>query len=91
MRRAPTAVAATDALKPVLGKDAVASADGNAAYWTMAKYLEVEAGYFILAYHGKGGNGVWHVHSENCYVVSLDGGVVRFKGVATKCLGACRA
>ena len=86
MLPAATAVALTNALKPVLGKDAVLSTDGNAAYWTVAKELEVEAGYFISAYHGKGGNGVWHVQSVNRYDASLKGWMVRFKGVATKYL-----
>jgi transposase-like protein len=83
---AATAVALTEALKPVLGKDAVLSTDGNAAYWTVAKDLEVEAGYFISAYHGKGGNGAWHVQSVNRYDSSLKTWMARFKGVATKYL-----
>lgn len=83
---AATAVALTDALKPVLGKDAVLSTDGNAAYWTVAKDLEVEAGYFISAYHGKGGNGTWHVQSVNRYDADLKTWMARFKGVATKYL-----
>jgi transposase-like protein len=83
---AATAVALTDALKPLLGKDAVLSTDGNAAYWTVAKDLEVEAGYFISAYHGKGGNGVWHVQSVNRYDADLKTWMARFKGVATKYL-----
>lgn len=83
---AATAGALTDALKPLLGKDAVLSTDGNAAYWTVAKDLEVEAGYFISAYHGKGGNGVWHVQSVNRYDADLKTWMARFKGVATKYL-----
>ena len=83
---AATAKDLTQALKPVLGKDAVLSTDGNAAYWTVAKELEVESGFFISAYHGKGGNGTWHVQSVNRYDSSLKGWMARFRGVATKYL-----
>ncbi|MBN6743080.1 IS1595 family transposase [Acidithiobacillus sp. MC6.1] len=81
-----TAVALTDALRPVMGSDAILSTDGNAAYWTVAKELEVKAGYFISSYHGKGGNGTWHVQSVNRYDAHLKGWMARFKGVATKYL-----
>ena len=50
------AVAVTEALRPVLGADAVLSTDGNASYWTVAKELGVESGSFVAAYHGKGGD-----------------------------------
>ena len=36
-----TAVALTEALRPVLSADPVLSTDGNAAYWTVAKALGV--------------------------------------------------
>ena len=49
-----TVVALTDALRPVLGTDAILNTDGNAAYWTVAKELDVEAGYFVSSFHGKG-------------------------------------
>jgi transposase-like protein len=74
------------ALKPALSKDAVLSTDGNAAYWSVAKDLEIESGFFIASYHGKGGNGPWHVQSVNRYDASLKGWMTRFKGVATKYL-----
>lgn len=81
-----TAKELTQALKPVLGTDAVLSTDGNAAYWTVAKDLEVESGFFISAYHGKGGHGTWHVQSVNRYDADLKTWMLRFKGVATKYL-----
>lgn len=80
------AASLTDALRPALGADAVLSTDGNAAYWTVARNLAVEAGYFIAAYHGKGGVGVWHVQGVNRYDATLKGWMVRFRGVATKYL-----
>ncbi len=81
-----TAVALTDAPQPVMGSDAILSTDGNAAYRTVAKELGVKAGYFISAYHGKGGYGTWHVQSVNRYDAHLKGWMARFKGVATKYL-----
>lgn len=83
---AATAKDLTTALKRVLGADAVLSTDGHAAYWTVAKDLEVESGLFISAYHGKGGNGTWHVQSVNRYDADLKTWMARFKGVATKYL-----
>ena len=81
-----TAVALTEALRPVLGVDAVLSTDGNASYWTVAKELGVESGSFVSAFHGKGGDGVWHVQSVNRYDSSLKTWMARFRGVATKYL-----
>ena len=81
-----TALALTEALRPVLGVGAVLSTDGNAAYWTVAKELNVESGAFVSAYHGKGGNGIWHVQSVNRYDASLKTWMARFHGVATKYL-----
>lgn len=81
-----TAVALTEALRPVLGADAVLSTDGNAAYWSVAKELKVESGSFVSAFHGKGGNGIWHVQSVNRYDSSLKTWMARFCGVATKYL-----
>lgn len=81
-----TAVALTEALRPVLSADAVLSTDGNAAYWTVAKELGVASGSFIAAYHGHGGDGVWHVQSVNRYDSSLKTWMTRFRGVATKYL-----
>ena len=81
-----TAVALTDALRPVLGDDAVLSTDGNAAYWTVAKELNVESGSFVSAFHGKGGDGIWHVQSVNRYDAHLKTWMARFCGVATKYL-----
>lgn len=81
-----TAAALTEALRPVLGTDAVLSTDGNAGYWTVAKELKVEAGFFVSDYHGKGGNGPWHVQSVNRYDSSLKTWMKRFRGVATKYL-----
>ncbi len=81
-----TAVALTEALRPVLSADAVLSTDGNAAYWTVAKALGVASGSFIAAYHGHGGDGVWHVQSVNRYDSSLKTRMTRFRGVATKYL-----
>jgi transposase-like protein len=78
--------ALTDALRPALGSEAVLSTDGNASYWTVAKELGVKSGSFVSAYHGKGGNGVWHVQSVNRYDSSLKGWMARFRGVATKYL-----
>jgi len=76
----------TEALRPVLGTDAVLSTDGNAAYWTVAEELQVESGYFVSQYHGKGGHGPWHVQSVNRYDSSLKSWMKRFRGVATKYL-----
>jgi len=70
----------------VLGTDAVLSTDGNACYWTVAKELKVESGFFVSAHHGKGGNGPWHARSVNRYDSSLKAWMVRFRGVATKYL-----
>ena len=81
-----TAVALTEALRPVLGADAVLSTDGNAAYWTVAKELNVESGSFVSSFHGKGGDGIWHVQSVNRYDSSLKTWMARFRGVATKYL-----
>jgi transposase-like protein len=81
-----TALALTEALRPVLGVGAVLSTDGNAAYWTVAKELNVESGAFVSAYHGKGGHGIWHVQSVNRYDASLKTWMARFHGVATKYL-----
>jgi len=61
----------TEALRPAMGADAVLSTDGNASYWTVAKELNVQLGFFISAYHGKGGNGTWHVQGVNGYDSSL--------------------
>ena len=81
-----TAAALTHALRPVLGQDAVLSTDGNASYWTVADELNVQAGFFVSQYHGKGGNGPWHVQSVNRYDSSLKSWMARFRGVATKYL-----
>jgi transposase-like protein len=81
-----TAVALTEALRPVLGADAVLSTDGNASYWRVVKELGVESGSFVSAFHGKGGDGVWHVQSVNRYDSSLKTWMARFRGVATKYL-----
>ncbi len=81
-----TANALTQALRPVLGADAVLSTDGNASYWTVADELKVESGFFVSQYHGKGGNGPWHVQSVNRYDSSLKSWMARFRGVATKYL-----
>lgn len=81
-----TAATLTEALRPVLSADAVLSTDGNASYWTVAKELEVESGYFVSQVHGKGGNGPWHVQSVNRYDSSLKSWMARFRGVATKYL-----
>lgn len=81
-----TALALTTALKPVISPDAVLSTDGNAAYWTVAKEIGVEHGFFVSAYDGKGGKGGWHVQSVNRYDASLKTWMARFKGVATKYL-----
>ena len=70
----------------MLGADAVLSTDGNAAYWTVAEQLNVESGYFVSQYHGKGGHGPWHVQSVNRYDSSLKSWMTRFRGVATKYL-----
>ena len=83
---AGTALALTDALRPLLGAGAVLSTDGNASYWTVAKELKVESGYFVSAFHGKGGDGIWHVQSVNRYDSSLKSWMARFRGVATKYL-----
>jgi len=66
-----TARALTDALRPLLGADAVLSTDGNASYWKVADELKVQSGFFVAQYHGKGGNGPWHVQSVNRYDSSL--------------------
>ena len=81
-----TAVRLTEALRPLLAPDAVLSTDGNAAYWSVADELDVEAGHFVSAFHGKGGNGVWHVQSVNRYDSSLKTWMKRFRGVATRYL-----
>jgi transposase-like protein len=81
-----TASSLTDALRPALSPDAVLSSDGNAAYWSVADDLGVEAGHFVAAFHGKGGDGVWHVQSVNRYDSSLKTWMKRFRGVATKYL-----
>lgn len=81
-----TAAALAQALRPVLGQDAVLSTDGNAAYWTVAQELKVASGFFVAQYHGKGGNGPWHVQSVNRYDASLKSWMARFRGVATKYL-----
>ena len=81
-----TAVALTEALRPVLSADAVLSTDGNAAYWTVAKELGVAAGSFIAADHGHGGDGVWHVQSVNRHDSSIKTWMTRFRGVATQYL-----
>ena len=81
-----TAVALTEALRPVLGADAVLSTDGNASCWTVAKALGVESGAFVSAFHGKSGDGIWHVQSVNRYDASLKTWMTRFRGVATKYL-----
>jgi len=81
-----TAAELSRALKPALNHDAVLSTDGNAAYWTVAKDLAVESGFFVAAYDGKGGDGPWHVRSVNRYDASLKGWIARFRGVATKYL-----
>lgn len=83
---ATTAAELTRALKPVLSPDAVLSTDGNAAYWTVARELAIESGFFVAAYDGKGGDGPWHVQSVNRYDASLKGWMTRFRGVATKYL-----
>jgi transposase-like protein len=83
---AVTAAELTRALKPALGKDAVLSTDGNAAYWSVAKDLNVESGFFVAAFDGKGGDGPWHVQSVNRYDASLKGWIARFRGVATRYL-----
>jgi transposase-like protein len=83
---AATAKDLTTALTLVLGADAVLSTDGNAAYWTVAKDLDVASGLFIAAYYGMGGNGTWHVQSVNRYDADLKTGMARFKGVATQYL-----
>ena len=70
----------------LLGADAVLSTDGNASYWTVAEQLKVESGFFVSQYHGKGGNGPWHVQSVNRYDSSLKSWMTRFRGVATKYL-----
>jgi hypothetical protein len=82
----PTAAALTEALRPVLGADAVLSTDGNASYWTVAQDLQVASGFFVSQYHGKGGKGPWHVQSVNRYDSSLKSWMARFRGVATKYL-----
>ena len=81
-----TSAALTDALRPLLGTEAIPSTDGNAAYWSVAKDLGVESGSFVSAFHGKGGDGIWHVQSVNRYDSSLKTWMVRFRGVATKYL-----
>jgi len=81
-----TAKALTEALRPALGTDAVLSTDGNAAYWKVAKALNVQSGYFVSTYHGKGGKGTWHVQNVNRYDSSLKSWMTRFHGVATKYL-----
>jgi transposase-like protein len=81
-----TAATLTEALRPVLSADAVPSTDGNASYWTVAKELEVESGYFVSQVHGKGGSGPWHVQSVNRYDSSLKSWMARFRGVASKYL-----
>ena len=81
-----TAVALTEALRPVLSADAVLSTDGNAAYWTVAQELGVASGSFIAAYQGHGGDGVWHVRSVNRYDSGLKTWMTRFRGVATQYL-----
>lgn len=78
--------ALTQALRPALGPDAVLCTDGNAAYWTVAKDLGVESGYFVAAYHGKGGDGMWHVQGVNRYDAHLKTWMARFHGVATRYL-----
>ena len=81
-----TAAALTQALRPVLGQDAVLSTDGNASYWTVAEEPQVASGFFVSQYPGKGGNGPWHVQSVNRYDSSLKSWMARFRGVATKYL-----
>lgn len=81
-----TGAALSEALRPLLGADAVLSTDGNAAYWTVAERLNVDSGFFVAQYHGKGGNGPWHVQSVNRYDASLKSWMTRFRGVATKYL-----
>jgi transposase-like protein len=81
-----TAAALTDALRPFLAPSAILSTDGNASYWSVAKDLGVESGSFTSSYHGKGGDGVWHVQSVNRYDSSLKTWMARFRGVATKYL-----
>jgi transposase-like protein len=83
---AGTAVALTDALRPVLGTGAVLSTDGNASYCTVAKELKVASGSFVSSFHGKGGDGVWHVQSINRYDADLKTWLCRFRGVAAKYL-----
>ncbi len=76
----------TQALRPVLTTDVVLSSDGNASYGVVAKELGIEAGHFVAGYHGKGGNGTWHVQNVNAYHQRLKGWMARFHGVATKYL-----
>jgi hypothetical protein len=52
----------------------------------VARELNVDAGYFVASYHGKGGSGVWHVQGVNRYDSTLKSWMVRFRGVATKYL-----
>ncbi len=60
-----TAQALTEALRPVLGTNAVLSTDGNACDWTVAEELKLQSGYFVSSHSGKGGNGPWQVQSVN--------------------------
>jgi len=72
-----TAAILTEALRPVLGADAVLSTDGNVSYWAVAEELKVKSGYFVSQYHSKGGNAPWHVQSVNRYGSSLKSWMAR--------------
>ncbi|MDR2837745.1 MAG: hypothetical protein LBV49_04125, partial [Azonexus sp.] len=54
----------------------------------VAKDLNVESGFFVAAFHGKGGDGPWHVQSVNRYDATLKGWIARFRGVAICQIGA---
>ncbi len=81
-----TGKALTEALRPVLGQDAVLSSDGHPSYGVAARNLGIEAGDFVASFHGHGGKGIWHVQNVNAYDSRLKNWMFRFHGVATKYL-----
>lgn len=79
-------VSVTRVLKPVVAQDSVLCTDGNKAYRAFANLENIKHVCLIGVKGIRVIDKVYHIQNVNAYDSRLKGWMLRFRGVATKCL-----
>ena len=79
-------VSVTRVLKPVVAQDAVLCTDGNKVYRAFANLKNIKHVCLIGVKGIRVIDKVYHIQNVNAYDSRLKGWMLRFRGVATKCL-----